>query len=425
MESGPFSKALANAMWIAGIQSGAILPRFASNSQRTLHTGVSEAMKAIGIFGSTGSIGRNALRIAEAHPDRFAVSVLGAGSNAKALAEQARIFRPDVLVMGNESALPALKEALGPEAWEFTLLCGPDGLAEAAAIPALDVVVNGVTGAQGLPVSLAALQAGTRLGLANKESMVMAGPLLRQMAQDNNAEIIPIDSEHSALFQCLLTGKREDVERLILTASGGPFRELDASEFANVTIEDALKHPTWDMGPKITIDSATMMNKALEIVEARWLFDVSADRIEVAVHPQSIVHSMVLWKDGNVISQMGIPDMRVPIQYALTHPDRLDATVTTWSPSAFNGLNFYEPDTSRFTSLTLGFLAAERGGTYGAVLNAANEEAVEAFFKKRINFQDIFDRVAQVVERHEPIECPTLDEILSHDHWAREEFAKC
>ncbi len=382
-------------------------------------------MKSIGIFGSTGSIGRNALHIAEAHSDEFHVTTLAAGSNVEALAKQALKFRPTNLVVGNSDALEPLTNCLGSEASDFTIFSGADGLREAASDSVLNIVLNGVTGAQGLPVSLGALDQGTRLGLANKESMVMAGPLLFQLAARTNAEIIPIDSEHSALFQCLLTGNSSDVDRLIITASGGPFRERPLAEFPDITVKEALKHPTWNMGPKITIDSATMMNKALEIIEARWLFNVDADRIEVSVHPQSIVHSMVLWKDGSVISQMGIPDMRVPIQYALTHPERLPATVNTWSPSAFDGLNFFEPDTERFTSLNLGFFAAREGGTYGAVLNAANEEAVNAFFANQINFQDIFDKVAQVIERHQFIEVPTLEEILESDRWAREEFARC
>ncbi len=382
-------------------------------------------MKKIALFGSTGSIGQSTLDIVRAHSSRFQIKILAAGRQVEELARQALEFRPQILVIGVEEAEGKLKEILGTRAADFEILAGPSGLKEAAGRPDLDVVVHGITGAQGLPVSLGALEAGHRLGLANKESMVMAGPLLNALADEKHAEIIPIDSEHCALFQCLLSGKHQDLDKLILTASGGPFRELPKSEFHAVTLERALKHPTWDMGPKITIDSATMFNKALEIVEARWLFDVPREKIEVVVHPQSIVHSMVLWNDGSVISQMGAPSMRIPIQYAMTFPDRLAGTIETYSPEIFNNLNFYAPDTDKFTSLTLGFMAAERGGTYGAVLNAANEEAVSRFMKGNIGFQDIFDRVGQVMERHAPNNDPNLNEILEADAWAREEIARC
>ncbi|MEE9392215.1 MAG: 1-deoxy-D-xylulose-5-phosphate reductoisomerase [Planctomycetota bacterium] len=382
-------------------------------------------MKNIGLFGSTGSIGTNTLKIVDDHGDLFRCGVLAAGRKAGDLAKQALRYRPDTLVMGDPEALPELREQLGAEASSFRLLAGPEGLREAAADPRLDVVLSGVTGAQGLPVSLGALDAGTRLGLANKESMVMAGPLLNALAKEKNTEIIPVDSEHSALFQCLLTGERADVKKLILTASGGPFRELPKEKFSEVTVEQALKHPTWDMGPKITVDSATMMNKALEIVEARWLFGLPRENLDVVVHPQSIVHSMVLWQDGSVISQMGAPDMRIPIQYALSYPDRLDSRVETYSPAIFDGLNFYEADLERFTSIRLGFHAAEHGGTYGAVLNAANEAAVEMFFARELGFQGIFDRVEAVMEKHIPIAEPDLESILEADAWAREEIHRC
>lgn len=382
-------------------------------------------MKKIALFGSTGSIGLSSLDIVRAHSDRFDIEILAAGTSVQTLAEQAREFHPKILVVGQEDAEQPLKEALGAQASEFEIMAGPQGLEEAAGRPSLDIVVSGVTGAQGLPVSLGALNAGHRLALANKESMVMAGPLLNAIAIEKKTEIIPVDSEHSALFQCLLTGQSRDLRTLILTASGGPFRELPKNEFKDVTLERALKHPTWDMGPKITIDSATMFNKALEIVEARWLFNVPRSQIDVVVHPQSIVHSMVLWDDGSVISQMGIPSMKIPIQYALTYPDRLPGTVETYSPESFNNLNFYAPDAEKFTSISLGFLAAEQGGTSGAVLNAANEEAVSRFMDGKIGFQDIFDRVGQVMERHDCQDNPNLEEILEADAWAREEIARC
>ncbi|MCB9831545.1 MAG: 1-deoxy-D-xylulose-5-phosphate reductoisomerase [Planctomycetes bacterium] len=382
-------------------------------------------MKQIAVFGSTGSIGQSTLNICRDHRQAFQVMVLAAGSSVDELARQALEFRPEVLVVGRSESEAPLREALGGAAQDFEIMAGPQGLREAAGRPGLDVVVSGITGAQGLPVSLGALEAGTRLALANKESMVMAGPLLDAMARRHQTEIIPVDSEHSALFQCLLSGQSQDLGKLILTASGGPFRTKSRAEMERATLAEALAHPTWSMGPKITIDSATMFNKALEIVEARWLFHVPHEQIDVVVHPQSIVHSMVLWRDGSVIAQMGAPDMRVPIQYAMTHPERLDATLETYSPRLFNGLNFEAPDLERFPSLTLGFLAAERGATYGAVLNAANEEAVAAFMAGRIGFTDIFDRVGQVVERHRPHPEPSLEQILEADAWAREEFSRC
>ncbi|HGY91932.1 MAG TPA: 1-deoxy-D-xylulose-5-phosphate reductoisomerase [Planctomycetes bacterium] len=379
----------------------------------------------IGLFGSTGSIGESTLDILRKHADRFRADVLAAGSRLEDLARQALEFNPSTLVIADPQRLSQLRDLLGAEASRFRLLAGEEGLVEAAALPTVDIVLQGISGAQGLPVSLAAASAGKRLGLANKESMVMAGPLLQETARRSDSEIIPVDSEHSALFQCLAAGRPEDVDRLILTASGGPFRTRPQESFADVTLEEALKHPTWDMGPKITIDSATMFNKALEIVEARWLFDVGSKHIEVCVHPQSVVHSMVLWRDGSVIAQMGAPDMKVPIQYAITYPARLDGTVQTWSPELFDGLRFFAPDLEKFPSLRLGFLAAEKGGTYGAVLNAANEQAVAMFVDGQIGFQDIFDSVATVMERHDSIASPNLAEILAADRWAREELASC
>ncbi len=379
----------------------------------------------IGLFGSTGSIGESTLDILRKHSDRYRAEVLAAGSRLKDLARQALEFLPSTLVIGDPARLPELEDLLGPQAGRFRMLAGEEGLVEAASHEGVDIVLQGISGAQGLPVSLAAAATGKRLGLANKESMVMAGPLLQDTAQRSGCEIIPVDSEHSALFQCLAAGRPEDVDRLILTASGGPFRTRPREAFADVTLDEALKHPTWDMGPKITIDSATMFNKALEIVEARWLFDVRSQHIEVCVHPQSVVHSMVLWRDGSVIAQMGAPDMKVPIQYAITYPERLDGTVKTWSPELFDGLRFFAPDMEKFPSLALGFLAAEKGGTYGAVLNAANEQAVALFVAGRIGFQDIFDSVATVMERHDSIASPNLDEILAADRWAREELASC
>lgn len=381
-------------------------------------------MRRIALFGSTGSIGTQALDVVRRHADRFEVVCLAAGSSVEALAEQAREFRPRRVIIGDVRRHADLREALsGLEGIE--ILAGEEDLASAAATDDVDIVLQAVTGARGLPISLAAARAGKRLALANKESVVAAGPLLLQVARDHGSEIIPVDSEHSAIFQCLTSGAHGEVRELVLTGSGGPFRTRPAETFADVTREEALTHPTWSMGPKITVDSATMMNKALEIIEARHLFDVPADRLRVAVHPQSVVHSMVVFTDGSVIAQMGAPDMRVPIQYAMTWPDRLEADNEGYCPTIFDGLTFEKPDMDKFPSLTFGFEAARRGGLAGAVLNAANEACVEAFLDGKIPFPAIFERVGEVLSRYRDAPADSLDAVLAADAWAREEVHRC
>lgn len=378
--------------------------------------------RRLALFGSTGSIGRNALRVVDALPGAFRPTVLAAWRSAEELAAQAVTYAPHVVAIGDEAREADLRRAL-PAGFRGEVRSGAAALAELAGGADVDVVLNAVTGAAGLPVSLFAVRAGKRLALANKESLVAAGPLVMAEARRTGAEIIPVDSEHSALFQALQAGRRHEVRRLILTGSGGPFRTRPADTFASVTRAEALKHPTWSMGPKITVDSATLMNKALEIVEARWLFDAAEDEIDVVIHPQSVVHSMVLFRDGSVVAQMSKPDMRTAIQYALTYPARLPSDLETYSVSAFASLTFEEPDRAKFPSLDLGRRAARDGGVAGAALNAANERAVELFLDGAIPFPEIFRRVARAVERAPRVAAPDLAAVLEADRRAREEAA--
>ena len=381
-------------------------------------------MNRVGVFGSTGSVGRQALDVIAAHPEHLQATVIAAGSSVAALAEQARIFRPAAVVIGDASLAGDLRSALGPT-FHGEVLAGPDALAAAATREDVDTVLAAVTGIKGLALTLAGVRAGKRLALANKESLVAAGPLVMESARSSGAKIIPVDSEHNALFQALASGREEEVASLILTASGGPFRRRPRETWEAITVEEALAHPTWDMGRKISIDSATMMNKALEIVEAHYLFDAPADRIQVVIHPQSVVHSMVLFRDGSVIAQMSPPDMRGPIQHALTWPERLPSGPQAFDPSLFTGLTFEEPDLERFPSLRLGFEAARRGGLHGTVLNAANEEAVALFLGGRIPFVAIFSLVETVFERCSGTELTSLDSVMDADRWAREEIRRC
>lgn len=376
-------------------------------------------MRGITILGSTGSIGRNAIDVARAHPDRLRVHALVAGRSWEALRAQIEEVRPRKVVLTDPAAAERLRREMPSNG--VTVLAGEEGVREVVSDAETDVVLSAITGAAGLPGSLAALEHGKRLALANKESLVMAGPILMEMARAKGAELVPVDSEHSAIFQAMKSGARSEVRRVILTASGGPFREWPAERLERATPADALKHPTWDMGEKITIDSATLMNKALEVIEARWLFDLSVDQIEVVVHPQSIIHSMVEFEDASVIAQMGPPDMRIPIQYALMYPDRPTGRAHRLDFREVRSLTFESPDVTRFPGLSLGFEAARAGGTMGAVLNAANEEAVRLFLAERIRFPEIARTVARVMKRHRPVAHPDLAQVLAADAWAREE----
>lgn len=376
--------------------------------------------RRIAVLGSTGSIGRSTLEVVEASGGRLAVAGLVAHSSVQQLNEQARHFGPRWVVAADHRAAADYAWSL-PEGTESFI--GDEQIPRLVQRDDVDIVVAAIVGSAGLHGAWAALEAGKPLALANKETLVMAGPLVTRLARQRRTPILPVDSEHSAIFQALHggSGNAADVSRIVLTASGGPFREYTREQLAGVTVEQALAHPTWDMGPKITVDSATMMNKALEIIEARWLFDVPADRIAVVIHPQSIVHSMVEYCDGSVLAQLSPPDMKLPIQYALSYPQRWPSPAAKLNLEEAWQLDFSPPDFDRFPSLHLGFEAAERGGTTGAVLNAANEAAVAEFLAGRLPFTQIVAACRAVLDQHNFDPQPTLDELIRIDRWAREE----
>ena len=346
-----------------------------------------DAPRGLSILGSTGSIGTQTLDIVRLFPDRFHVHALTAYGNADLLVEQARAVRPDSVVIGDEACYADVRDALTGTGVQ--VLTGTEGLCEAATLPGVDIVVAAVVGAAGLRPVLAAVEQGTTVAIANKEVLVVAGALVTERAKESGAALLPVDSEHSAIFQCLVGEPERSVERLILTASGGPFRTRPAGTFEAITRDEALAHPNWSMGPKITVDSATLMNKGLEVIEARWLFGLGADRIDVLVHPQSIVHSLVEFCDGSAKAQLGVPDMKVPIQYALTYPDRWPSPHERVDWMALRQLDFESPDTDRFPCLRLAYEALRAGGATPAVLNAANEAAVAHFLDDAIRFVDI------------------------------------
>ena len=376
-----------------------------------------ERRRAVSILGSTGSIGTQALDLIERFPERFEVVALAAGENAELLARQIERHRPRLAAIGDESRRGLLTAASRRVRCE--VVSGKEGLLAAAGFPDADIVVAAVVGAAGLPATFYALKGGKTVALANKESLVMAGPLLQATARGTGGRLVPVDSEHSAVHQCLRGASPRDVRRVILTASGGPFRTLPPEELKRVTPEQALRHPVWDMGRKISIDSATLMNKGLEVIEARWLFDLEPDRLDVLVHPQSIVHSMVEMVDGSVLCQMGVPDMRAPIQYALGYPDRFPGPVPAPDLAAQGRLEFFPVERDRFPCLELARGALHAGGTAPAALNAANEAAVHAFLSRRLDFPGIARVVAGVLERHRPVPVTSLDCVLETDAWSR------
>jgi len=373
------------------------------------------------LVGATGSIGRSTLDVVRALSPDLALRGVFARNRVDALAAIAGEFRVRYAGVSDAGCAKALRDALPGTR---TGTC-EDLLEEAIADPETDVVVSAATGAAGLPASLLAVRHGKRLALANKESMVVAGPLLLREAARTGAQVLPVDSEHSAIFQSLRAGERREVRKIILTASGGPFRTWSAERISAAGAEDALNHPTWDMGPKISVDSATLMNKALELVEARWLFGLEPDQLDVVVHPQSIVHSMVEFRDGSVVAQMGRPDMRLPIQYALTYPERRGPSFVAFDVRDYAELTFAEPDRERFPALGLGERAVRLGGTAGAVLNAANEVAVERFLRGELPFPAIAATVGTVLEDAEIQPDPALDDIYAADRAAREDAARC
>jgi 1-deoxy-D-xylulose-5-phosphate reductoisomerase len=378
-------------------------------------------VKRIAVLGSTGSIGRNALAVAAAHPDRLKIVSLAAGENSERLAEQVRAVRPSVVAAGSARALEELRARLGSGFPVTFLGSGPSALAEAATHSDVDIVLCASSGAAGLEAALAAIDAGKTLALANKEVLVMAGALMVDAAKRRGVRILPVDSEHNAIHQCLHGRDAGDIRRVILTASGGPFRGLDADALARVTPEDALRHPTWQMGRKITIDSATLMNKGLEVIEAKWLFDVEADAISVVVHPQSIVHSMVELTDGSIIAQLGATDMRLPIQYAFSYPERWPSPLPSLDVTRLGTLDFLPPDTDRFPCLLLAYEALRQGGTLPIVLNASNELAVEAFLAGAIRFPDISRVIGQALNAadHASAAPASIEEVRACDERAR------
>ena len=375
-------------------------------------------MKKITILGSTGSIGLSALDVIGKNPRRFQVVALAAGQNVKLLKNQIEIFKPKIVSVSTKENALKLRQSLNLNN-KIKILYGNEGLNETAAFPEADIVVSAISGAAGLMPTFAAINAGKDIALANKETMVMAGEIVNRRAKLKKVKILPVDSEHSAIFQCLQGEKIENLKRIILTASGGPFLNFNANQLKQVKLNQALKHPRWKMGKKVTIDSATMMNKGLEIIEAKWLFNLAIEKIDVLIHPQSIVHSMIELIDGSVLAQMGIPDMRIPISYALTYPERMINDLSSLNLLNTEKLEFRKPDTKKFPCLRLAYEAGFCGGTAPAVLNASNEIAVAAFLAKKIKFVDLPGIIDKILNAHVCGIHPSLEDILEADSWAR------
>ena len=374
-------------------------------------------MKNVVLLGSTGSIGTSTAKVAEDLPDDIRLVGLAAGGNDTLLAQQAAQFQPELVSIGSPEKAESLRSQLDDR---VRVAHGEEGLMELATLPSADIVLIAIVGTAGLQPALAAIRAGKDIAVASKEILVMAGEIVMAEARKHGVSVLPVDSEHSAIFQCLDDKPTESVRRLILTASGGPFRQTPIGEFSGITVEQALKHPSWVMGRKITIDSATMFNKGLEMIEARWLFDIPMPQVDVIVHPQSVVHSMVEFVDGSILSQLSTPDMCLPIQYALTWPSRAASDRVQTDFAALGRLDFEAPDLAKFPALGQARRAGEVGGTLPAVLNAANEVAVDAFCDGHTSFVGIAESVTEVMDRHQVNEHPSLDEILQADQWARE-----
>ena len=374
--------------------------------------------KRIAILGSTGSIGTQALEVVSAHPGEFQVEVLTAGSNAELLIRQSIEHLPNAVVIGNESSYQHVRDALG--SYPVKVYAGEEALVQVVQYDTIDMVLTAMVGFSGLRPTIGAIRAGKDIALANEETMVVAGEMIVQEAMRKHVKIIPVDSEHSAIFQCLTGEPYGSIEKLILTASGGPFRGMGRDVLVKVTPEEALNHPNWSMGPKITIDSATLMNKGLEVIEARWLFGCGPEQIEVVVHPQSVIHSMVQFVDGSIKAQMGLPDMRLPIQVAFSYPDRLTSTFRRFDFSDYPELTFEKPDTKIFRNLALSYEALRKGGNWPCILNAANEVAVSAFLEKRIGFMEIPDLIGKTLERSDFVNSPVLEDYIETDLMARQ-----
>ncbi len=375
-------------------------------------------MRTIALLGSTGSIGMSTLDLVREFPERFKVDGLVAGENLKRLVSQIREFAPRCVAIKNEQDIPRLRELLGKNRVE--VLHGERGATAVSTAHEVDVVVAAIVGGAGLLPTLAAVRAGKEVALANKEALVMAGEIFVSTAKQKGVRLLPVDSEHSAIFQCLHGNRQDEVDKLILTASGGPFLRTPLKLLNRATVAQALKHPNWKMGRKITIDSATMMNKGLEVVEARWEFDMDPEQIDVVIHPQSVVHSMVRYQDGSIIAQLGVPDMRIPIAYALTYPHRLKGGWKALDLTQHGELNFLPVDFKRFPALQLAYAALKEGGTMSAVLNAANEVAVAAFLERKVGFRDIHRIIDKTMQAHVPSRPKEVDEVLEVDRWARQ-----
>lgn len=374
-------------------------------------------MKKIAILGSTGSIGTQTLQVIENHPDLFCAYVLTAGSNADLLIQQAKRFQPEFVVIADESKYAYVKDAL--KDLPLKVHAGSNAIMDIVSLPAIDIVVTAMVGYAGLEPTIAAIKAHKTIALANKETLVVAGQIIQRLAIDNHAPILPVDSEHSAIFQCLMGENPQDVSRLLITASGGPFRNFTIEQLQTVTPEQALKNPNWNMGAKITIDSATMMNKGFEVMEARWLFDIDPQQIEVLVHPQSVIHSMVEFRDGTVKAQLAIPDMRIPIQLALTFPQRLPIDLPRLDLIEYQSLTFETPDLKKFKNLALAFQAIQKKGNMPCIVNAANEVVNAAFRKGKCGFLQMSDIIEKTMERASFIESPDYEDLVASDTEAR------
>ena len=375
-------------------------------------------MKKITILGSTGSIGTSTLKVIDINPEKYSVLALAAGNNIDLLEEQINAYSPSAVSVSDKDRAETLKSRLG-SGNKIEILWGEEGLAKIAKMEEADIVVSAISGAAGLLPTYEAIKSKKDIALANKETMVMAGSIIMDLAKEYGVSILPVDSEHSAVFQSLQGHNREDLHRIILTASGGPFREYSFDQLKNITPAMALKHPNWEMGQKITIDSATLMNKGLEIIEAKWLFDLELDQIDVVIHPESIIHSMVEYNDGSVISQMGVPDMMTPISYALSYPRHIKTDLPQLRLEQVGKLSFYEPDRVKFRCLELAVNALKEGGSMPAVLNGANEIAVAAFLKNKISFLQIPEIIEKTMNAHNPYAIDTLKSVIDTDAWAR------
>jgi 1-deoxy-D-xylulose-5-phosphate reductoisomerase len=373
--------------------------------------------RSVAILGSTGSIGTQALDVISAHPDQFEVEVLTANNNADLLIEQAKKFGPNAVVITNESQYKKVKEALAST--DTKVYAGENSLSSIVQMESIDIVLAALVGYSGLRPTIKALEAGKAVALANKETLVVAGDIITALARDKGVNIYPVDSEHSAIFQCIVGEFHNRIEKIVLTASGGPFRGKKRQDLASVTRAQALKHPNWSMGAKVTIDSATLMNKGLEVIEARWLFGLEPSQVDVVIHPQSIIHSFVQFEDGSLKAQLGLPDMRLPIQFALSYPNRLKSNFPRFDFAAYPSLTFEKPDTETFRNLALAFEALRRGGNMPCVLNAANEVAVQEFLKERISFLEMPDIVERCLEKIDFIAKPVLEDYMNTDKETR------